>query len=75
MKDWLLGRGQTLISLVIAVGATWGVITMYLRLPKPQGDEGISTISVILIGLIVTFAGTATALGKSLVEPKKEEPK
>ena len=75
MKEWLLGRGQTLIALVITIGATWGVITMYLKLPKDPGNENISTLAVVLIGLVVTLAGTATALGKSLIEPKKEEPK
>lgn len=75
MKDWFLGRGQTLIALLITIGATWGVITMYLRLPKAPGDDSISAIAVVLIGLVVTLAGTATALGKSLVEPKKEDPK
>ena len=75
MKEWLLGRGQTLIALVITIGATWGVITMYLKLPKDPGNENISTLAVVLIGLVVTLAGTATALGTSLIEPKKEEPK
>lgn len=73
MKEWLLGRGQTLISLVVAIGATWGVISMYLRLPKDPNNESISALAVVLLGLVVTLAGVATALGKSLVEPKKDD--
>lgn len=72
MKQWFLGRGQTLIALVIVIGGIWGVIAMYLRLPKTPGDDGVSALSAVLIGLIVTLAGAATALGKSLVEPKKD---
>lgn len=72
MKEWFLGRGQTLIALVITIGATWGVIAMYLKLPKDAGNDSLSVLSAVLIGLVVTLAATATALGKSLVEPKKD---
>lgn len=75
MKDWLLGRGQTLISLVVVVALVWGLIAMILKLQRgPQGDT-VSTLSVILIGVVTSLVAVATALGKALIEPKKEDPK
>lgn len=65
MKEWLLGRGQTLISLVVTIGAIWGSVAVAKRFPADA--------STWLIPVLATLTALATALGKALVEPKKTE--
>lgn len=65
MKDWFLGRGQTLVSLVVTVVAIWGSVALAKRIP---GDN-----STWLIPVLGTLTALATALGKSLTEKKVEK--
>lgn len=67
MKDWFLGRGQTLVSLVVTIVAIWGSVALAKRIP---GDN-----ATWLIPVLGTLTALATGLGKALVEPKKEDPK
>jgi hypothetical protein len=76
MKQWILGRGQTLVSLIIVIGLIWGLISIILKLPPADpANPNISTLSAVLIGVVATLAATAVGLGKSIVEVKKEEEK
>lgn len=69
MKQWFLGRGQTLLSLVVTIAAVWGSVALAKRIP---GDN-----STWLIPVLGTLTALATALGKSLTEkpapPEKDE--
>lgn len=64
MKEWFLGRGQTLISLVVTVGALWGSVALSKRYPDDAGTW--------LVPILATLTAVATALGRALVEPKKD---
>lgn len=67
MKDWFLGRGQTLVSLIVTIAAVWGSVAIAKRIP---GDN-----STWLIPVLGTLTALATALGKSLTEKKADDPK
>lgn len=68
MKQWFLGRGQTLLSLVIVVGCIWGLIGMMLRLPQDPANQNISAVQVAILGIIATLGTVAVGIGKSLTE-------
>lgn len=72
MKEWFLGRGQTIIALVVVIGLVWGLVSMILKLQHGPQNDTISTLTVVLIGAVTTLAATAAALGKALFEEKKK---
>jgi hypothetical protein len=67
MKEWFLGRGQTLISLVVTIVAVWGSVAIAKRYPADA--------STWLVPVLATLTALATGLGRALIEPKKEDPK
>lgn len=65
MKDWFLGRGQTLVSLVVTVVAIWGSVALAKRYPTDAATW--------LIPVLGTLTALATSLGRALGEKKTEK--
>jgi len=67
MKQWFLGRGQTLISLVVTVAAIWGSVALAKRYPTDA--------STWLIPVLGTLTALATSLGRALGEKSEDSSK
>lgn len=73
MKQWFLGRGQTLLSLVILLGIIWGAVAMILKLlDRPDQNQTVTAIIVALLGVVASLAAVAIGIGKSLTEKPEE---
>lgn len=74
MKQWFLGRGQTLLSLVILLGIIWGAVLMVLKLlDRPDQNQTVTALIVALLGVVASLTAVAIAIGKSLTEKTAAE--